>query len=218
MPSGKRGRLCAAELGSSPGPPARRDAGCALALDGRYCSISGVILSAASCPSNQLGRRRLRVDLASIHNAIESSARLLAARRSPPGCWVPLDLQRWSGVPVAGNRSHRLESLQVSTGVFWSGLALVLGFLAGYAIVASAWCMATPIPAEEAASTGPVLCRSLGGITYEGSSGYNPSLGPGLAAGAVGASSEHSRGSPSVAEGRPTDPGPPLTALSVCYP
>lgn len=71
--------------------------------------------------------------------------------------------------------------------VFWSGLGLVLGFLAGYAIVAPAWCMATPIPAEEPASTGLVVCRSLAGVTYEGPSGYSPSLWPGLAAGGVGA-------------------------------
>lgn len=67
--------------------------------------------------------------------------------------------------------------------VFWSGLVLVVGFLVGYILVAPAGCVATAVPVEEAATTGPVLCRSLGGITYQGPEGYSPSLRPGLLAG-----------------------------------
>ncbi|MGH8945386.1 MAG: hypothetical protein ACRDVL_04495, partial [Acidimicrobiia bacterium] len=71
--------------------------------------------------------------------------------------------------------------------VFWSGLVLVIGFLVGYVLVAPGWCRATPIPADEAAASGPVLCRSLGGTTYQGPEGYSPSLRLGLLAGvAVG--------------------------------
>lgn len=68
--------------------------------------------------------------------------------------------------------------------VFWSGLVVVLGFLVGYALV-PAWCRATPVPVEEAVPAGSVVCRSLGGITYQGSGTYSPSLRPGLLAGAA---------------------------------
>ena len=55
--------------------------------------------------------------------------------------------------------------------VFWSGLALVVGFLAGYVLVAPLSCTITAVvdPTTGAETVSPEICRSLVGIEYTGS-------------------------------------------------
>lgn len=45
--------------------------------------------------------------------------------------------------------------------VFWSGLAVVVGFLIGYLAVAPAWCRTSAVAKESQEPTGPVVCRRL---------------------------------------------------------
>ncbi len=71
--------------------------------------------------------------------------------------------------------------------VFWPGLVVVVGFLLGYLAVAPAWCRTSAVAVESEEPTGPVVCRSLTGITYRGPSGYQPSEVPGLLAGVLAA-------------------------------
>ena len=70
------------------------------------------------------------------------------------------------GVTLAG-----LSPLRSRPRIFWSGLALVVGFLVGYVLVAPFSCSAS---AEFNLTTGvetvsPEMCRSLIGIEYTGS-------------------------------------------------
>jgi hypothetical protein len=71
--------------------------------------------------------------------------------------------------------------------VWWSGLALVVGFVIGYAAVAPWGCSETATfdVATGVAEEGPTVCRSLTGIEYTGSEGFEPSGVPGMITGVV---------------------------------
>ena len=66
--------------------------------------------------------------------------------------------------------------------MFWPGLVLVFGFIVGYLLIAPWRCTGTSMPKPGESST---VCRSLIGVTYTGFGDYNPSLVPGLLAGAA---------------------------------
>ncbi|HWL91839.1 MAG TPA: hypothetical protein VNP90_10800 [Actinomycetota bacterium] len=69
-------------------------------------------------------------------------------------------------------------------GVLATGIAAILGLVAGYALVAPLTCTARFFPVVgEGQSEGTTTCSNLLGITYEGSGNYNPSVLPALLAG-----------------------------------
>lgn len=69
--------------------------------------------------------------------------------------------------------------------VFWPGLALVAGFLAGYTLVAPWSCSQTFWLAPDGSEVrSPVVCQSPLGIEYAGPEPFEPSRAPGLVAGA----------------------------------
>jgi len=63
--------------------------------------------------------------------------------------------------------------------VWWSGMALVVGSVVGYAAVAPWGCSATETfdVATGVAEEGPTVCRSLTGIEYTGSEGVRTEQG-----------------------------------------
>jgi hypothetical protein len=69
--------------------------------------------------------------------------------------------------------------------VWWSGMALVVGYLVGYAAVAPWGCSQTATfdVAAGVAEEAPTVCRSLTGIEYTGPDGFEPSKTPGVIAG-----------------------------------
>lgn len=68
--------------------------------------------------------------------------------------------------------------------IYWPPMAAVIGFLIGYVAVAPLSCFAT---AELPGIASPVVCSSLLGIQYTGTTPYAPSQLPGVYAGlAVG--------------------------------
>jgi len=71
--------------------------------------------------------------------------------------------------------------------VWWSGIALVVGYLIGFAAVTPWGCsqMATFDVATGVAEEAPTVCRSLIGIEYTGPDGFEPSTTPGVSAGVV---------------------------------
>jgi hypothetical protein len=69
-------------------------------------------------------------------------------------------------------------------GVLPTGMAVVLGFVVGYILVAPLSCSGTSVPtAGSPMSEGIVTCNNLLGIRYEGRGNYSPSLLPALVAG-----------------------------------
>jgi hypothetical protein len=71
--------------------------------------------------------------------------------------------------------------------VWWSGMALVVGYLIGYAAVAPWGCSQTATfdVATGVAEEAPTVCRSLIGIEYTGPDGFEPTRTPGVIAGVV---------------------------------
>jgi hypothetical protein len=71
--------------------------------------------------------------------------------------------------------------------VWWSGMALVVGYLIGYAAVTPWGCSLTATfdVATGVAEEAPTMCRSLIGIEYTGPDGFEPSRTPGVIAGVV---------------------------------
>ncbi len=71
--------------------------------------------------------------------------------------------------------------------VWWSGMALVTGFLLAYAAVAPWGCTSTESfdPVTGVAAEGVTVCRSLTGVEYVGLEGFEPSGVPGIVAGVV---------------------------------
>ncbi|MGH8923993.1 MAG: hypothetical protein ACRDWA_05030 [Acidimicrobiia bacterium] len=71
--------------------------------------------------------------------------------------------------------------------VWWSGMALVVGSLIGYAAVGPWGCsqVATFDVVTGVAEEAPTVCRSLIGIEYTGPDGFQPSRTPGVIAGVV---------------------------------
>lgn len=71
-------------------------------------------------------------------------------------------------------------------GVLATGMAVILGLVVGYALVAPLSCSATltSVPGESF-SDGSTTCSNLLGIRYEGDGDYDPSLFPALVAGVV---------------------------------
>lgn len=73
--------------------------------------------------------------------------------------------------------------------VFRSGIALFLGFLIGYVLIAPWGCSQTftsaPTTGEETVS--PVVCTSPAGVEYSGTEPFDPSRTPALVVGAVAA-------------------------------
>lgn len=71
--------------------------------------------------------------------------------------------------------------------VWWSGMALVVGSLIGYAAIAPWGCSQTATfdVATGVAEEAPTVCRSLIGIKYTGRDGFQPSRTPGVIAGVV---------------------------------
>ena len=71
-------------------------------------------------------------------------------------------------------------------GVLVTGMAVILGLVVGYLLVAPLSCMGSSTAVSvvgEVRSEGTTTCSNLLGITYEGSGIYNPSLLPALLAG-----------------------------------
>jgi hypothetical protein len=72
-------------------------------------------------------------------------------------------------------------------GALATGMAVILGLVVGYVLVAPLSCTGTATAAVsvlgEAQYEGTTTCNNLLGITYEGSGIYNPSLLPSLLAG-----------------------------------
>lgn len=70
--------------------------------------------------------------------------------------------------------------------VWFSGMALVVGFLIGYVAVTPWGCSqtATANPGTGVSEQGPTVCRSLIGIEYVGLGNFEPSRAPGAIAGA----------------------------------
>jgi hypothetical protein len=66
--------------------------------------------------------------------------------------------------------------------IYWPAMAAVVAFVLGYVAVAPLSCFAT---AEPFGVDSPVVCSSLLGIEYTGTTPYNPSQLPGLYAGVV---------------------------------
>jgi hypothetical protein len=71
--------------------------------------------------------------------------------------------------------------------VWWSGMALVVGYLIGYAAVTPWGCSQTETfdVATGVAEEAPTVCRSLIGIEYTGPDGFEPSRTLGVIAGVV---------------------------------
>jgi hypothetical protein len=71
--------------------------------------------------------------------------------------------------------------------VWWSGMAVVVGYLIGYATVAPWGCSQTATfdVATGVAEEAPTVCRSLIGIEYIGPDEFEPSRTPGVVAGVV---------------------------------
>lgn len=71
--------------------------------------------------------------------------------------------------------------------VWWSGMALVVGYLIGYAAVTPWGCSQTATfdVATGVAEEAPTVCRSLIGIEYTGPDGFEPSTTPGVISGVV---------------------------------
>lgn len=66
-------------------------------------------------------------------------------------------------------------------GVLATGMAVILGLILGYVLVAPLSCTATSVAVVgETLSEGTTTCSNLLGIRYEGSGTYNPSLLPAL--------------------------------------
>jgi hypothetical protein len=82
-----------------------------------------------------------------------------------------------------------LSPLRSRPRVFRSGMALCLGFLAGYVAIAPWSCSQSvtsdPTTGEETVS--PVVCTSPIGIEYSGSERFDPSRTPAVVGGAVSA-------------------------------
>jgi lysylphosphatidylglycerol synthetase-like protein (DUF2156 family) len=68
--------------------------------------------------------------------------------------------------------------------VFWPPMAAVIAFLVGYLAVAPLSCFATAVLPGEVS---PVVCSSLLGVQYTGTTPYGPSTLPGVYAGLVAA-------------------------------
>lgn len=69
-------------------------------------------------------------------------------------------------------------------GVLATGIAVVIGLVVGYVLVAPLSCTGTSVFVPgEALSEGTTTCSNLLGITYAGGENYNPSLLPALLAG-----------------------------------
>lgn len=66
--------------------------------------------------------------------------------------------------------------------VYWPPMAAVIAFLVGYLAVAPLSCFATAVLPGEVS---PVVCSSLLGVQYTGTTPYNPSSLPGVYAGVV---------------------------------
>ena len=73
--------------------------------------------------------------------------------------------------------------------IFWSGLALVLGFLVGYVLVVPWGCTQTGTfdTATGQETISPIVCRSLTGVEYSGPEPFEPSRTPAVISGGVAA-------------------------------
>ncbi|MGH8871928.1 MAG: hypothetical protein ACRDWS_08140 [Acidimicrobiia bacterium] len=71
--------------------------------------------------------------------------------------------------------------------VWWSGMALVAGYLIGHAAIAPWGCSQSETfdPVTGLAEAAPIVCRSLTGIEYSGADGFDPSSTAGVIAGVV---------------------------------
>lgn len=80
-----------------------------------------------------------------------------------------------------------LSPFRSKPSIFWPGLALVVGFLVGYALVAPSSCSQSTEfrPATGQNVTSQVVCRSLIGVEYSGPTRFQPTRTPGVVAGGV---------------------------------
>ena len=85
---------------------------------------------------------------------------------------------------VVGLAMTVLAPLRHRPAIYWPPMAAVLAFLVGYLAVAPLSCFAT---AEPPGAVSPVICSSLLGVQYTGTTPYTPSQLPGLAAGLLSA-------------------------------
>ncbi|MFQ5556515.1 MAG: hypothetical protein ACE5GB_03265 [Acidimicrobiales bacterium] len=74
-----------------------------------------------------------------------------------------------------------MSPLRGRPAAFWPPIAAILGFIAGYAVVAPLRCTSTS--SSDGGQFSTTVCDNIIGLDYSGSVSYEPSLGPALSTG-----------------------------------